>query len=245
MKSFTTPSKGQFQLRARMRVPSEMLPSMYQFHVVQAIRRNPEVDKDGIYDRALGDITNEQNAATFAYVREYIERVMADPKAKKDPNIELMNSRWLNQDEDAYQNIDEFNHRFLNDVGPGALLMALTLEAIGLDPVAIDAFRGEDAVTAAYGKRLKQWQRRLGRILQQELKQFGVLDEPAMEDAADCYVEYRFLHYGNLPDYQRRKEHEGAARSEKSLRTWFGKFDRALGHRPAPRGRPRNKRGKR
>ena len=243
MEHYTTTQNGQFQSRARIRVPSEMLPPTYQFHVIQAIRRNPEVDKDGIYTKALQDITSGRNREAFDRISKRIERLLAYPKAKRNRNMVLADSRWINLDDDACRNINEFNRRFLNDSGAGALLTALKLEAIQLDPAAIDAFRGGDAVTAAYGERTTQGHKILGKKLQQRLKQFSALDEPATAEAADCYVEYRFLHDGKFPDYKSRKELEGTARSEKYLRDWFGRFDKALGHRPAPRGRPRNRRG--
>ena len=175
MKNLTTAPNGQFQLSHRMRVPNEMLRPMYRFHVIQAIRRNPEVDEDGIYWRALGDITSGRNREAFDRVLKAIEQVKAGATGKRNRNILLIDSRWLDLDEDARVNINEFNRRFLNDIGEGALLMALTLDAIPLDPVAIDTFRGGDAVNAAYGERQTQQQKRLGIELQQQLKQFGVL----------------------------------------------------------------------
>ena len=126
----------------------------------------------------------------------------------------------------------------------GALLPALTLEALQLDPVAVDAFRGGEAVTAAYGKRKTRRQKTLGKDLQQTLKQFPALDVPAVEEAADCYVEYRFLHHGKFPNYLRRKEQEGTARHAGYYREWFKKYDEALGYPPTPPGRPPKERGK-
>ena len=240
MKNLNTAPDGEFQLRSRMRVPSPMIPAMYQFHVIQAIRRNPEVDKEGRYSKALGDVTSGRNREAFDRVFKTIEQAMTGTRARRKRKLLLMDSRWLEVNEDARLNINEFNSRFLNNTGAGALLMALTLDAIPLDPIAIDTFRGGDAINAAYGERRTQEQKRVGVALQQQLKQFGVLDEPATEDAADCYAEYRFLYGGDFPDYVREKELEGTARSEKYYRVWFKRFDKALGHLPPARGRPRN-----
>ena len=226
----------------RMRIPTEMLSATYQLHVIQAIRRNPEVDKDGIYAKALQDIAGGQNPAAFDRVRKCIDEVLANPKSKRNRKRLLADSRWLNQDDDSYPNIVEFNRRFLNDQGLGPLLTVLVLEAMQLDTVAIDAFRGGDAVTAAYGKRQTQEQKRLGERLQQVLKRFETSDEPAAKEAADCYLEYRFLRDGNFPGYKRQVEQEEAARHEEYYPTWFRRFDEALGYPPAPRGRPRNSR---
>ena len=52
---------GKFQLHPRMRVPAEMHPSTYMFHVIQAIRRNSDVDKAGLYGKALVGITGGRN----------------------------------------------------------------------------------------------------------------------------------------------------------------------------------------
>ena len=240
MKNRTAAQLGQFQLFPRMRIPAEMLSAASQLHVIEAIRRNPGVDKDGIYTKALQDIASGRNAVAFDRVRKCIDGLMANPKAKRNRKRLLADSRWLNHDEDAYPNIVEFNRRFLNDRGLFALLMVLFLDATNLDLEAIDTFRGRDAVTAAYGKRQTQEQKRLGKELQLLLKQFETLDEPAAKGAADCYVEYRFLHHGNFPGYKRRVEQEEAARHEEYYRTWFRRFDEALGYPPAPRGRPRN-----
>ena len=243
MKNLNTDPDGEFQLRSRMRVPPGMFPAMYQFHVIQAIRRNSEVDKEGLYSKALGDVTSGRNREAFDRVFKTIEEAMTGTKARRNRKLLLMDSRWLEVNEDARLNINEFNSRFLNNTGAGALLMALTLDAIPLDPIAIDTFRGVDAINAAYGERRTQEQKRVGVALQQQLKKFRVLDEPAMEDAADCYADYRFLYGGDFPDYLIGKQSEGTARSEKYYRIWFKRFDEALGHSRPNRGRPRNRRG--
>ena len=245
MKNGNTDQNEQFQSHPRMRVPSEMHPSAHLSHVIKAIRRNPKVDKNGLYLKALKGITGGRNREGFSRVTKFIDRAMATPKSmqrmlKRNSDTPLLTMPWGGIDEDTTKNINEFNHKFLNDKGMGVLLTALTLNALQLDPVAIDAVRGGEADTAAYGKRKTRRQRTLGKDLQQHLKQFPALDEPAVEEAADCYVEYRFLHHGNFPKYVRRKEQEGTARHEGYYREWFKKFDEALGHPPPPRGRPPN-----
>ena len=63
---------------------------------------------------------------------------------------------------------------------------------------------------------------------------------PATMEAADRYVEYRYLDHGNLPNYKKRKEFEGDTPSERYYREWFRDFNKALGFwQPGP-GRPSN-----
>ena len=236
------------QVYQRMRVPDIMLEATRQTHVVNAIRRNREIDKDDLYGRALRDITHGDNSAVFADVSKLIEGVVSGRLKgdKSDAAVRtLVGLHRLDRGDDAYPNIFEFNRRFLNDRGLFALLTILVLDAANLDLDAIDTFRGGEALGAAYGPRRTQQQKRLGPELQALLKQFAVLDEPATMEAADRYVEYRFLDHGSLPDYKRRKELEGDPRSDRHLRKWFGKFDKALGYPPPVPGRPPNGRGQR
>ena len=49
---------GSFQARSRMRVVDSMLPVLHQIHVIGAITRHHEIDKEGLYGQALADCTN-------------------------------------------------------------------------------------------------------------------------------------------------------------------------------------------
>ena len=231
-----------FQARSRMRVPSYMIQSTHQLYLVEAIRRNPAIDTDGLYFQALRDIIIGNNKAVFADVAEFVDRVVSG-KLKGNRQAAavktLLGVHRLNRAVNAYFNISEFNRRFLNDKGLFALLTILVLDAMNLDLVAIDTFRGEEGLSAAYGPRETQQQKRSGRELQKRLKQFAALDEPATVEAADRYVEYRFLDQGSLPDYKKRTELEGNPRSDLYLRQWFRKFDKALGYLPPTTGRAR------
>ena len=239
---------GGFQQRHRMRIPKIMLEITCRMHVVEAIRRNREIDEDDLYGRALADLTQRNNLAVFTDLSELITGVTSG--RLKGPEIDaaarVIGVGRLEHDDDAYASITEFNNRFLNGRGLVALLnILITRDAAKLDPYAIDKFRGGETLLAAYGPRRTRPQKRLGVRLQTILKPFPTVDEPATMEAADRYVEYRFLDHGSLPGYKRRRELEGDSPSDRYLRKWFGKFDRALGYRPPPRGRPPNRRGQR
>ena len=143
-------------------------------------------------------------------------------------------------DEHTCSKIREFNRRYLNDKGGPALLRLLAFDAGDLDPAAIDDWRGGEALPPAYGPRRTRRDKKLGKRMQSVLKGFKSTDEPAMMEAADHYVEYRYLDNGSLPDYMRRKELDGNAHGEGYYRDWFRKFDKAFEFpRPRP-GRPSN-----
>ena len=139
-------------------------------------------------------------------------------------------------------NIREFDHRYLNNKGRFTLLTLLACDAAGLDLAAIDVLRGGEALSAAYGPRKTRRDKNLGKQLQSRLKDLKSADEPATMEAADRYVEYRYLDHGNLPNYKKRKELEGDTPSERYYREWFRDFNKAkaLGFwQPGP-GRPSN-----
>ena len=233
------------QARPRMRVPHLFLPPAYQVNVVKAIRRNNEIDGDDLYGHALEDLVQGENSAVFAELSALIKGVVSRQLngSEKDAAERFLSGvNRLNDNEDAYPNISRFNKRFLNDRGLPALVTVLVVDAVNLDLPAIDTFRGGETLAAAYGPRRTRRQRILGKRLQAQLKRYPVVDEPAMKEAADRYVEYRFLDQGNLADYKRRSELAGNPRSDRYLRNWFKKFDESFGYPPPPRGRPRNKR---
>ena len=62
----TTNQHEGLQVRPRMRVPSDLLQHTLQTQVINAIRRNREVDKDDLYGRALADLTGGDNSAPLA-----------------------------------------------------------------------------------------------------------------------------------------------------------------------------------
>ena len=245
----TADQGGGFQQRHRMRIPQSMLEITYQMHVVEAIRRNHEIGEDDLYGRALADLTQRDNLTVFTDLSELITGVTSGRlKGQEiDAAARVMHgAERLEHDDDAYPSITEFNNRFLNGRGLVALLNILMMrDAAKLDLDVVDKFRGGEALLAVYGPRRTRPQKRLGVGLQTILKQLPTVDESATMEAADRYVEYRFLDHGSLPGYKRRRELEGDSPSDRYLREWFGKFDRALGYRPPPRGRPPNRRGQR
>ena len=231
-----------FQSRHRIRLPPDMLEITYVIHVVGAIRRNCEIDKGDLYGRALADLTQGDNSAVFNDLSECTAGITSGQLKGQEIDAAagvISRAGHLGYDDDAYPNITEFNRRFLNGRGMIPLLTVLiTRDAANLDLDAIDKFRGGEALGAAYGPRRTRRQKGLGVEIQAFLKLLPTVDEPAMMEAADRYVEYRFLDHGSLPDYKRRRELEGDAPSDRYLRDWFGKFDRALGYSPPPRSRP-------
>ena len=145
----------------------------------------------------------------------------------------------LYADDDAYPTIFDFNRRFLNGRGLGALLTILTIrDAAKLDLVATDTFRGGEALSAAYGPRKTRRDKKQGKQIQSSLKGFESSDEAATMEAADRYVEYRYLHGGSFPNYKKCKELEGDTGIYRYYRAWFRKFDKALGFPRPRRGRP-------
>ena len=55
-------------------------------------------------------------------------------------------------------------------------------------------------------------------------------------EAADRYVEYRYLHSGIFRNYKKCKELEGDTGIHRYYRVWFRKFDKALGFPRPPVG---------
>ena len=235
-----------FQVRPRMRVPKEMLGQTYRFYIVDAIRRHPEIDRENLYEKALQELVQDKTADVLADLSTSIEALLSGALRGKEQSTArrlLDRASRLDASDDAYPSISEFNRRYLNDNGLIPLLTVLIFDAADLDPVAIDTFRGGETLLAAYGPRKTQQHKRTGTALQAMLKQFPSVDESATREAADRYVEYRFLDGGSLPDYIRRTELAGDPRGNTYLRKWFKKFDQSLGF-PSPRRgrRPRDRR---
>ena len=64
--------RGSSQARYRMRVVDVMVPHLHQIHVIRAITRHPEIDKEGLYGQALADFTNGDNAEAFSALGEFV-----------------------------------------------------------------------------------------------------------------------------------------------------------------------------
>ena len=64
-----------FQARPRLRVPQILHTPAYQVHVVDAIRRNREIDRTDMYNATLRDLTHGSNSSVFAEVSTLIEGV--------------------------------------------------------------------------------------------------------------------------------------------------------------------------
>ena len=238
-----TNQHGSFQARSRMRVVDTMLTDLHQIHVIRAITRHHEIDKEGLYGQALAGLKHGNNAEAFSDFGKFVHRVtqgtLLDDKGDA-PVRTLLSIDLRDVDEHTCSKIREFNHTFLNDKGISALLTLLACDAAGLDLAAIDVLRGGGALSAAYGPRKTRRDKNLGKQMQSWLKDLKSADEPATMEAADRYVEYRYLDHGNLPNYKRRKEFEGDTPSERYYREWFRDFNKALGFwQPGP-GRPSN-----
>ena len=234
---------GSFQARAQMRVPDHLVQFLHQFHVIGAITRHPEIDNEDLYGQALAGLKHGDNAKAFSDFGEFVRRVTSGtpPDDKSDAPVRTSLRMDVHDvDEHTCSRIRDFNRRYLNDKGGYALLRLLTFHAGDLDPAAIDVWRGGEALRATYGPRRTRRDKKLGKEMQSWLKGLKSADEPAMMEAADHYVEYRYLDNGSLPDYMRRKELDGNARGAHYYRDWFRKFDEAFEF-PSPRpGRPSN-----
>ena len=234
---------GSFQAHPRVRVPGEWVQFLHQFHVISAIIRHPEIDKEDLYGQALAGLKHGDNAKAFSDFGEWVRRMTSGtpPDDKSDAPVRTSLRMDVHDvDEHTCSIIREFNRRYLNDKDGSALLRLLPFHAGDLDPAAIDVWRGGEALGATYGPRRARRDKKLGKEMQKSLKRFKSADEPAMMEAADHYVEYRYLDNGSLPDYMRRKELDGNARGERYYRSWFRKFDEAFEF-PSPRpGRPSN-----
>ncbi len=229
------------QVRSRMRVPEEMLDHTYRFYIVDAIRRHPKIDLENLYEKALKELVQDETADVLADLSTSIEALLSGALKGKELATAcrlLDRASSLNSSDHDYPSIAEFNRRYLNDNGLIPLLTVLIFDAAELDPVAIDTYRGGETLLAAYGPRKSRQHKRTGTALQAMLKQFPSVDESATREAADRYVEYRFLDGGSLPAYIRRIELAGDPRGNTYLREWFRKFDQSLGFPPPRRGRP-------
>ncbi len=235
--------RSNFQAHPRIRLPTTLLPPMQQFHVIRAICRNPEIDKEDLYDQALSGIMHRNNARAFSVLREVVykatSRTLLDDKSVA-PGQPLFDIGLGNFDEDTCSIVDKFNHKYLNDKGNFALLTLLTFDAGDLDPAAIDKFREGEVGKAAYVSRRIRRDKVLGKQTQGWLKVLKSSDEPATMEAADLYVEYRYLHDGSFTDYMRSEELKGNVHTERYYRDWFRKFDKGLGFPRPGRGRPTN-----
>ena len=233
-----------FQTFDRMRVPIEARPFALQLHVVQAVRRNRELNGEVPFRNALEDLKRGQHSQMLDEVGTLIRRIVAKELEGEEVGaatelVERLGA--LDDGNDVNPHIEAFNRDFLNDNGLDALLWMLVVEATDLDLVAIDEYRGGKDLQAAYGSRRTRALRGRGKELQVHLKTFASFDETAMTNAADQWVVYRHLDHGRFPDYMRRAELNGLPSSERNLRRWFNDFDRALGYSPPPRGRPPKK----
>ena len=243
MKNRMANPNSEFQAYPRMRVVDVMHPYLHQTHVIRAITRHPKIDKEDLYAQALRGLRHGNNARAFSdfgeFARKATSGTLLDDKSDA-PAQPLLNIDIRNVDEHTCSIIHEFTHRFLNDKGISALLTLLTFDAADLDPAAIDTFRGGEPLEATYGLRKTQQAKELGAQIQLRIKRLKSSDEAATMEAADRYVEYRYLHSGIFRNYKKCKELEGDTGIHRYYRVWFRKFDKALGFPRPPRGRPSN-----
>ena len=239
---------SKFQAYPRMRLVDVMLPYLHQTHVIRAITRHPEIDKEDLYGQALRGLKHGNNAKALSVFGELVPKgTSATPLDDKSyaSARRLLSNGLQYVDEHTCTIICEFNRRYLNDKGMSALLTLLTFDAADLDPAAIDVSRGGEALEATYGPRKTRQAKELGEQIQLRIKKLKSSDEPATMEAADRYVEYRYLHDGSFRDYEKRKQLEGDTGIHRYYRGWFRKFDKALGFPRPRRGHPSNKSNRR
>lgn len=240
--------RSNLQAYPRIRVPEFLVQFLRQIHVIRAICRHPEIDRDDLYGEALAGLRDGDNAKAFSAVNEFVHEFVqkVTPGALLDGKDEEPKRGWIDivlceVDEQTASRICDFNHKFLNDKGDSALITLLTFDAGHLDPAAIDIFRGGDALRAAYGSRRTRRDKRLGKEIQSQIKRFSSVDDPATMEAADRYAEYHYLCNGSLSTYKMRKELEGDTHDDRYYGDWFPKFDRAFGFPRTGPGRPSSK----
>ena len=78
---------GRLQARPRMRVPDQLVPPLYQSHVIRAIIRHPEIDKEDLYGQALAGLKHGDNAKTFSDSGELVRRVTSGQKLCTCANV--------------------------------------------------------------------------------------------------------------------------------------------------------------
>ena len=152
-------SRRNFQVRPRMRVPKGMLDHTYRFHIVDAVRRHPEIDLENLYEEALQELVQGETADVLADLSSSIETLLSGALKGKELATAcrlLDRASRLDTSDDAYPRITEFNRRYLNENGLIPLVTALIFDAADLDPVAIDTYRGGETLFAAYGPRETQ-----------------------------------------------------------------------------------------
>ena len=229
-----------FQVRPRMRIMDVMIPYLHQPHVIKAITRHPEIDKEDLYGEAVAGLRHRNNAEAFAILSEVVHKVTSGTLLddKSDAQVEpLFDIGLSNFDEDTCSAIRGFNHKYLNDKGDSALQTLLTFDASGLELTAIDIFRGGETLIATYGSRKTRRDKKLGKQMQDWLKDLKSSDEAATIEAANRYAEYRYLHDGNFSAYKKFRELKDEASIHRYYRDWFRKFNNALGF-PSPRPGP-------
>ena len=65
---------SKFQAYPRMRVVDVMLPYLHQTHVIRAITRHPEIDKEDLYGQALRGLRHGNNAKAFSAFGEFVHK---------------------------------------------------------------------------------------------------------------------------------------------------------------------------
>ena len=232
---------SKFQAYPRMRVVDVMLPYLHQTHVIRAITHHPEIDKEDLYGQALRGLRHGNNGKALSVFGEFVPKATsATPLDDKSyaPVRRLLSNGLQQVDEHTCTIIREFNRRYLNDKGMSALLALLTFDAADLDPAAIDVSRGGQALEATYGPRKTRQAKELGEQIQLRIKKLMSSDEAATIEAANRYVEYRYIHDGNFSTYKKCRELKDEPSIHRYYRGWFRKFNKALGF-PSPRPGPR------
>ena len=230
-----------------MRVPIEALPAALRYQVIQAVRRTrirhglEEGDGESAYQDALKDFRQGELSTLYDNVNDFFERLTSgelEGREIESACAVMEEALTLGSDALEFPGIAKFNRVFLKENGLDALLLALLVDATGLNLKKIDEYRGGPGLQAAYGPRRTQAAKKEGKRIQALLKQWASFDEPAMMAAAERYVVYRHVYRGNFNRYRTHAELEGSF-SDRHLREWFHDFDNALGYPPPKHGRPR------
>ena len=239
------PQTRRLQPFTRMRAPIEAKPFALQWHVIQAIRRSPEIASgDSVYRDALEELLHRSVTGLLGDFNAWAKGLVSGKLhgVEVESAVEILDKACGTVDvSEEYPSIAKFNQDYLNGNGELALIFSLVIDAADVDVVALDEYRGGEALQAAYGPRRTQASKREGKRIQSLLKQWDSFDEDAMSDAADRYVVYRHVHHGSFTEYKIEAQLKGPSFSERRRLKSFNEFDRALGYPPPERGRPPNK----
>ena len=226
-----------------MRVPRGFLPHVRRAHVVEALRRNPELTR-GLYRTALEEVmSNSHVMAATNHVAWALKRNQAGKVSGwSDRGVAGVKRQvWqLFHRDDEFPAAEMFNETCLNGKGEDILMLSLIFDAMNMNPASVDSKLGHAIKHGAYAPRETRPHGRLGRWIQFLIKEHVAVDEDRMQEAADRYIVFRFICDGNLQSYMEYADVKSNSREEKYYRTHFNAFDRAIGFPKPKLGRKTN-----